>query len=275
MTPPWRSYVAIGDSFTEGLWDPYGDDLEDLAGWADRLAATLSRRRVAAGETPLAYANLAIRGRRLHRILDEQLPAALAMSPDLISIVGGGIDVLRLGADPDRLAARLDRAAARARATDADVLLATCMDTRNAGPLLSRTRARMALYSAHIGTIARRHGCFVLDQWGLHALDDPRMWSEDRIHLAPEGHHRLSQAALVGLGLEPDDAAWRAPLPVPDAVGHVQRMRSHGAWLRRDVAPWVGRGIRRVSTGDGRTAKRPDLTPIGSDDSATMVPPPR
>jgi len=272
VTPRWRSYVAIGDSFTEGLWDPYGDDLEDLAGWADRLAATLSQRRLAAGEAPLEYANLAIRGRRLRRIIDEQLPTAVAMSPDLISIVGGGIDVLRLGADADRLAAQLERAVIRARATGADVLLATCMDTRNAGVLLGVTRPRMALYSAHIATIAHRHGCFLLDQWGLHALDDPRMWSTDRIHLSPEGHHRISQAALVGLGLEPDDAAWRARLPAADAGGHVQRLRNRGTWLRRDVAPWVGRGIRQVSTGDDRMAKRPALTPVAPRTPAAGAP---
>lgn len=261
MTPRWRSFVAVGDSFTEGLWDPYSNDLEDLAGWADRLAATLSRRRVADGEEPLAYANLAIRGRRLRRIVDEQLPEALAMRPDLVSIVGGGIDILRLGADPDRLADLLERAVVRARATS-DVLLATCMDTRNAGPLLGITRPRMALYSAHINAIARRHGCYVLDQWGLRALDDPRMWSQDRIHLAPDGHHRLSQSALVALGLEPDDPHWRDPLPVADGVGSLQRLRVHGAWLRRDVAPWVGRGLRRISTGDGRTPKRPAMVPL-------------
>lgn len=277
MTPRWRSFVAIGDSFTEGLWDPYAGDIHDLAGWADRAALAMSRRRVEAGLEPLAYANLAIRGRRLRRILDEQLPAALEMSPDLVSIVGGGIDILRLGADPDHLAERLESSVVLTRATGADVLLATCMDTRNAGPLLGITRPRMALYSAHISSIARRHGCYVLDQWGLPALDDMRMWSDDRIHLSPEGHHRLSQAALVGLGLPPDDATYRELLPAADGVGHVQRWRSHGAWLRRDVAPWVGRGLRRASTGDGRSAKRPELQPLEIDlpGSATMVPPAR
>lgn len=257
--PRWTSYVAIGDSFTEGLWDTDPAHPDRCRGWADRLAATLSARRVAAGETPLRYANLAVRGRRLARILAEQLPPALAMRPDLVSVVGGGIDVLRLGADPDRLASMLEDAVVRARGAGCDVLLATCMDTRGAGPLLGATRTRMAVYTAHIGAIARRHGCYVLDQWGLAALSDLRMWAPDRIHLSPEGHHRLSQAALVGLGLEPDDAAWQQPLPAVETPPALERLRGHGAWLRRDVAPWVGRGIRGTSTGDARAPKRPRL----------------
>jgi len=265
VTPRWRSFVAVGDSFTEGLWDPYDSDLDDLAGWADRLAATLSRRRVAAGEDPLSYANLAIRGRRLARIVDEQLPHALAMTPDLISLVGGGIDILRLDADPDRLASILEEAVVATRASGADVLLATCMDTRGAGALLGSTRQRMAVYSAHIWTIARRHDCFVLDQWGLTALADPRMWAEDRIHLSGEGHHRLCQAALVGLGLEPDDPDWHEPLPTAETARRVDRIREHGLWLRRDVAPWVGRGLRGRSTGDDRSAKRPRLVAVVPD----------
>lgn len=268
MTPPWASFVAIGDSFTEGLWDPYpGSPVDihgftEIAGWADRLAMSLSRRRVSAGASPLGYANLAIRGRRLARIIDEQLPHALAISPDLVSIVGGGIDILRVGADPDQLAGLLEDSVVQARRAGAQVLLATCMDTRAGGPLLRATRPRMALYTANISSIARRHGCYVLDQWGLRALRDGRMWAHDRIHLSPEGHHRLAQAALVGLGLEPDDPQWREPLPAPGDVRTAERLRDHGVWLRRDVAPWVGRGLRRRSTGDGRTPKRPQLLAV-------------
>lgn len=264
MTPRWGSYVAIGDSFTEGLWDPHGRDLEDLAGWADRLSGSMSRRRSEAGEAPLRYANLAIRGRRLTRIIAEQLPPALSMRPDLISIVGGGIDVLRLGADPDQLAEMLEEAVVRAREAGSDVLLATCMDTRRGGPLLAAIRPRMATYSAHIGAIARRHGCFVLDQWGLRALQDDRMWAPDRIHLSPEGHHRLAQSALTALGLEPDDPDWQEPLPIADDAAALARLRAHGTWFRRDVLPWVGRGIRGTSTGDGRSPKRPHLTEVRS-----------
>lgn len=259
--PRWERFAAIGDSFTEGLWDHDGDP-EELHGWADRLASTLSERRVDAGLEPLRYANLAIRGRRMQRILHEQLDEALELGPDLVSIVGGGIDVLRLASDPDMLAQHLEAAVVRARAAGADVLLATCMDTRTAGLLLSAVRGRMALYNAHIWTIARLHGAFVLDQWGLRALADRRMWAHDRIHLSPEGHHRLSQGALAALGLALDDPRYLDLLPRAPRTTWQDRVRDDAAWLRRDVGPWALRGLRGRSTGDGRSAKRPELVPV-------------
>ena len=75
----YDSFVAFGDSFTEGL-----DDLRDdgsYRGWADLVAAEL------AGKTPgFRYANLAVRGRRLDRIRDEQLPRVEAMKPAMVGM---------------------------------------------------------------------------------------------------------------------------------------------------------------------------------------------
>ncbi len=96
----WRSYVAIGDSFTEGM-----NDLDDVTGefrgWADLVAARLAE------ETPeLTYANLAIRGRLFDNIVEEQVPPALRMQPDLISFAAGGNDALRRGFEPGRMIGR-------------------------------------------------------------------------------------------------------------------------------------------------------------------------
>src|SRR5690625_251166 len=193
---------------TEGLWDPYPipggtaaggaqaaaeagrelpvqDEEAPLRGWADRLAETLSERRIADGGAPLEYANLAVRGRLLGPILEAQLPAALEAGADLVSVVGGGNDLLRPNADPDRLGARLERGVRTAREAGADVLLATGTDTRRA-PLLAAIRPKVAVYNAHIWSIARRNGAYVVDVWGLRALQDWRMWAEDRIHRSEE-----------------------------------------------------------------------------------------
>ena len=251
---------------TEGLWDPYSSHGEDLRGWADRLAASLSARQVADGGARLEYANLAVRGRLLGPILDVQLPEALAAGPDLVSIVGGGNDLLRPNADPDRLAARLERGVRRAREAGAQVLLATGTDTRRA-PLLAAIRPKVAVYNAHIWSIARRTGADVVDVWGLRALQDWRMWAEDRIHLSPEGHHRVAQAALVGLGLAPDDPHWARPLPAAEPVPAREQWRTDAAWLRREVYPWARRHLRGRSSGDGRTAKRPEPVPLAVDET--------
>lgn len=261
MSVGWRRYIAVGDSMTEGLWDPYAEGGQELRGWADRLAAALSARQVADGGAQLEYANLAVRGRLLGSILEAQLPEALEAGADLVSVVGGGNDLLRPNADPDRLAARLERAVRTAREAGVHVLLATGTDPRRA-PLLGAIRPKVAVYNAHIWSIARRTGADVVDVWGLRALQDWRMWSEDRIHLSAEGHHRVAQAALVALSLAPDDPQWARPLPAAEPIPARDQWRTDAAWLRREVYPWARRHLRGRSSGDGRTAKRPVAGPL-------------
>lgn len=256
--------MAVGDSFTEGLWDVPGgepptvttalDPTLPVRGWADLLAAHLAER----ADEPVRYANLAIRGRLLKPILDQQVPAALELGPDLVSLVGGGNDMLRPTADPDTMAAELEEAVTALVATGADVLLATGMDAKDS-PVVRRTRARVAVFNSHIWSIARRHDVHVLDVWGMRSLRDWRMWAPDRIHLTTEGHRRVAQGALVALGLAPDDEAWDDPLaplpPVPRAV----RVRDDAEWFRSHAYPWATRRLRGRSSGDRRVPKRPEL----------------
>ena len=260
----WCRYVAIGDSFTEGLSDPDPHVEDGYVGWADRLARHLDAAAEAA-HLPFAYANLAVRGRTLSDIVGPQLDAALAMGPDLVSMVGGGNDLLRPSVDVDGLAARLEEAVVRIRATGADVLLATPTDTRSAG-LFKALRGRHAIHSANLFGIAQRHGCSVLDLWGLTALQDWRMWSEDRIHLTTEGHRRVALAALTALGHETDAEDWTAPLPPAGRAGRGDELRGHAEWVRTHAAPWVERRVRGTSSGDGRAAKRPELVSLRDPD---------
>ena len=77
-------YVALGDSFTEGVGDPHPTSPSGLRGWADHVAVALAQ-----ANPDLRYANLAVRGRRMNEILDEQLQAAIMMEPDLVTIYAG------------------------------------------------------------------------------------------------------------------------------------------------------------------------------------------
>lgn len=253
--PKWRKYVAIGDSFSEGLNDVDPDNPAQFRGWADMLAGRLAER----GAGDFHYANLAIRGRLIADITDNQLPAALELQPDLVSLVGGGNDILRPHVNPDLLALRIERAVIQIREAGADVLLATGMDTKDS-PIVSKTRKRTALLNANIWSIARRHGAHVLDLWGMRALRDWRMWGEDRIHLTTMGHERVCQAALVGLGLEPDSADWDVPLPPEPIPSRMQRWQSDAQWAKTHVFPWATRRLRGRSSGDEKVAKRPTWT---------------
>jgi lysophospholipase L1-like esterase len=252
-TTTWHRYIALGDSFTEGLSDPDPARPGEYRGWADRLAEHLS----AASDGEVEYANLAIRGRLLPQVIEEQVPVALEAGPDLVSLVAGGNDLLRPGGDPDAIAAVLEEAVVRLREAGADVLLATGTDPRQT-PIIRRIRGRVAVFNANVWSIAARHGAHVLDQWGSAWLQDFRMWDADRIHLTSEGHRRMALAAATALGVpvvEGDD--WRTPLPPVPPRPLRTAVGEEAAWVRGFVAPWVGRRLRGTSSGDGRTAKRP------------------
>lgn len=92
------SYVALGDSLTEGLCDGSRMPSGAYRGWADRLAELLAQS--GSSRHPLRYANLAVRSRRVRRLRTEQVPEALALRPALVSIlVGHRADLVALAAE--------------------------------------------------------------------------------------------------------------------------------------------------------------------------------
>ncbi|MGI8418275.1 MAG: SGNH/GDSL hydrolase family protein, partial [Nakamurella sp.] len=224
-------------------------------GWADRLADLLAER-----SPGLEYANLAVRGRLLPQITEQQVPEAIALGADLVSLVGGGNDVLRPGADPDALADRLEGAVALLRESGADVLLATGADPVKS-PLINLTRGKTATYNCSLWSVARRQGAFVVDLWGMKALQDRRMWAPDRIHLTAEGHRRVALQALEALGVGSGED-WAAPLPPAPVRVRREVVRDDAQWVREYVGPWVGRRLRGRSSGDAVQAKRPAAQPV-------------
>ena len=73
-------------------------------GWADRLAGHLAGNGRAALRQP-GHARQAA-----GEVVDEQVPAAVEMGPELVTIAAGGNDLLRAGADPDLLAVVFNQA---------------------------------------------------------------------------------------------------------------------------------------------------------------------
>jgi lysophospholipase L1-like esterase len=250
-----KSFVALGDSFTEGLGDPYEDGT--LQGWADRFA-----RELAATSAGLVYANFAIRGKLLRQVVTEQIPPAVALAPDLVSLAAGGNDLLRRKADPDDLAATFELAVASLRAAGSQVIVFTGFDPGHF-PVLRLIRGRAAAFNDRLRDIAQRHDCLHVDLWSMNVLADPRMWSADRLHLAAEGHRRVALRTCEVTGLAvPED--WRDPLPADDAAsrGWLSARRQDLRWAREYAGPWVQRRLRGVSSGDGMAAKRPELLPL-------------
>ncbi|MHA6760109.1 SGNH/GDSL hydrolase family protein [Streptacidiphilus sp. PAMC 29251] len=259
------SYVALGDSFTEGLNDPAPDG--GYAGWADRLAQLLAQRGAGDageqdgedGQPGFRYANLAVRGRLLDQIVAEQVPVVARMRPDLVSFTAGGNDMLRPGSDPDEVAERFEAAVVRLRESAGTVLICTGFDTRDT-PVLKHLRGRIATYNSHLRAIADRHDLAVADIWALRATRDRQAWSPDRLHLSSEGHRRVALLAARALGLPTEDP--EAPWPDAPAYTAAELRRENLHWAREHLLPWVGRRLRGESSGDHQEAKRPDLLPL-------------
>jgi lysophospholipase L1-like esterase len=246
---PWARYVAIGDSFTEGIGDPEPESPGGFRGWADRVAEVLAQ-----GTEDFAYANLAIRGRLLQQIIDEQVEPALELHPDLISISAGGNDIIRPGTDPDDISARLEGAVERLASSGATVVLFNGPDIGTT-PVLGRHRGKVAIYNENVRGIAQRHNAVVADMWSLRELKDPRMWAPDRLHFSPVGHHTVARMVLGALQVDNDLEPF-SPEPLPTSTWRRARVEDLG-WAREHLVPWVLRRMRHQSSGDNVTAKRP------------------
>jgi lysophospholipase L1-like esterase len=277
------SFVALGDSFTEGLGDPYagGTGVPGLGycawswrGWADRFA-----ERLAVGRPGLRYANLAVRGKMVGEVVTDQVPVAVAMAPDLVSIAAGGNDLLRPRADPDALADAFAAAVADLRAAGSEVLVFTGFDPR-AFPLVRLIRGKVAAYNMHLRAIADARDCYLVDLWSMRVLDDSREWSPDRLHLNSDGHRRVALRACEVMGVDVDED-WRDPLPprldedamlakaaksraarLSQTTDWLAARRLDARWAREYAVPWVGRRLRGVSSGDGIPPKRPEMLPL-------------
>jgi lysophospholipase L1-like esterase len=272
-THRYRSFVALGDSFTEGLQDDLGPEGRHR-GWADRVAAALAVHNdaLAAAEDRgrgVRYANLAVRGRLLDAVVREQLPVAEALAPDLVSFQAAGNDILRLRVDLPGVLARYEQAVGRLRVTGADVLLFTVVSrTGGSGRTADLLAARFGAFNAHVRDVAARHGCAVADLGAARALQDRRFWHEDRLHLGPTGHERVAAAALEALGLTGDillggpPGWWRDPLPVRPPAGRRRDLVDDVRWVHRHFLPWVSRRLRGVSSGDGLSPKHVELVDV-------------
>jgi lysophospholipase L1-like esterase len=254
--PPtsYRRFVALGDSQTEGL-----NDLDEAGvprGWADNLAL-----RLASTTSPgLTYANLAVRRVRAAHVREVQLPAALALEPDLATVAVGMNDVLRHDFDLAAVLADIEHTVATLRATGCTVAMMTFPDIGAMIPMLRRLRRREEALNDGVRVIAARYDAPLLDIYPLAICGDPTMWSHDRIHGSADGHRRIGEAMAELLGVPGVDPDWSLPArPTPAGVRALTRDLW---WAGSFVSPWLVGQFRRTRTkAEAARAKRPELLP--------------
>ncbi|MGO3528635.1 SGNH/GDSL hydrolase family protein [Glutamicibacter arilaitensis] len=252
-----KKFVALGDSFTEGVGDVDSTRPSQMRGWADRVAEVLC------AEGDWEYANLAVRGKKIGQVINQQLDQALALSPDLVTIYAGGNDILRPKADLDALMRGYEGMVRRFAEAGSEIVLFTGFDTVES-PLFSKTRPRTAIYNEKVREIADQHGAVIADYWRWREFSDIRYWAVDRLHMNELGHALMAAKVLDVLGTQGiTDENWSSKIQQPSLPDFAvnsrgEKLRQELGWAKEHLAPWVKRRLTGTSSGDSLSAKYPD-----------------
>lgn len=227
--------VALGDSLTEGVGDPVDGGWR---GWAELLADGIA----AGPEESVEFTNLAVSVAQTRDVLEQQMPAALALRPDLVSVVIGVNDTLRCTFDIRAVAERLDTVYA-AFTRQGAVLLTACLPDPGAmlglpGALARPLARRQRAVNRVVHALSHRYEAVHLHAAEGDWIMDRAMWSADRLHPGERGHRQLAvrfHALLAQAGL----ATGPAPSPEP---GFAAPTRSASLlWLATAGTGWVAR----------------------------------
>lgn len=243
-------YVALGDSFTEGVGDPSQHLPNGVRGWADRVAEALAR------DTPgWEYANLAIRSKRLRHIIAEQLETAVAMKPTLITLYAGGNDVMDLGTRIPDILAQYELLVARLAQTGATLVLFTGYDVE-VSPLLGPLRRKNHAYNDGVRGLATKYGTVLVDYAAFAAYTNPRLWGPDRLHMSKAGHKYLASQLLDQLDV-PHGIAFKHKDRRP-GPGAREWARNQYVWVTDWVLPLAARKVRGTTLGDDLSPRWPE-----------------
>ena len=252
----YNRFVICGDSYSEGMSDELVDG--QYRGWGDRVADGLAKK-----SPTFTYANLAVRGKLLPQVIEDQLPIALTYvtGPDtLISFHAGANDALRPGFDPALAKERYQGAVRRLAASGATIMLFTVLeDTGNSGRGSKLWQERFGTFNKAVREVAAEVGAIIVDANQERFFSDKRFLAFDRLHLNAMGHSRCADAVLEKLGYE-FDPGWRTPLPPATPTPWIKERAVGVMWFFVFALPWIIRRLRGRSSGDGRACKYP--TPI-------------
>ena len=249
------TFIATGDSLTEGLSDRYANG--HYRGWADRVADELTKH-----EPTFSYANLAVRGKLIEEVVAEQVPKAAKLAGSensLLSFHAGANNVLRANYNSSEVFSNYHSAVRRLTETGSKVLVFTVREIAEPkNPVEILWNKRFGEFNRNVFEVANKFSAKVMDANSQEVFGDPRMLAADRLHLSSEGHRRVAAAVLTELNY-PHDQDWLDPLPALNPLPTPLRVATTALWGMVFVGPWIIRRLTGKSSGDDRIAKYPDL----------------
>ena len=247
----YTRFIALGDSMTEGMTDEVVDG--KYRGWADRVADVIAKT-----DPSFTYMNLAIRGKLLKQVVEDQIPTALKYiegKQTIVSFHAGANDVLRPNYNPGISFAEYEKGVKQLTDAGATVMLFTVVDKVDGkGKTAELWHQRFSNFNENVRMVAAKYPSILFEAKKAEFLNDRRFLAFDRLHMNPEGHRRLANAVLEGLDYE-YDRNWRIPLPPAKKKNKIIKVAIDLAWIAIFLLPWIWRRIRGKSSGDGRSAK--------------------
>ncbi len=247
----YTRFIALGDSFTEGMQDEKVND--QYRGWADRVAEAL------ASQTPgFTYLNLAVRGKLVGQVIDDQIPVALKWiegPSTLVSFHAGANDLLRPSYDLNVVLPRYREAIKVIAATGCQLMVFTAIErVAKSGKMQEIWVERFSAFNKNVREMAAQYNAIVLEATNDPDIGGRRFLDKDRLHLNSAGHHRVAQGVLQKIG-GPHDPHWREDLPPLPRRSFFAKVYDDVRWFLTFLIPWMSRRIRGVSSGDGRSPK--------------------
>lgn len=188
--PTIRRYVALGDSLSEGYSDWGRGDRS--TGFASLLAGLLR-----ANSPQLEFTNLGVSGARVVDVLRNQTGRAIALAPDLVTLVVGSNDVP--ATPPAQFRRDYFDLAGRLRAGASGILLIANLP--NVIHLLPAHYAsfrpvivaRLAELNQIIADAAAAHAALLVDLHSSSEVEDPRNLSADGLHPNARGYRAMAR----------------------------------------------------------------------------------
>ena len=247
----FNRYIALGDSMTEGMTDEVING--KYRGWADRIADVMAKQN-----PQFTYMNLAIRGKLIQQVIDDQLPQItpyVTGKDTLVSFHAGANDVIRPNYNPAVTLPLYIEAAKKVAATGCTLMLFTVMEKPTSDGKTGKIwESRFHEFNKIVRHTAELTGAVLIDWNVAPFLSDIRFLADDRLHINAQGHYRVSQGVLEKLGL-PFDSTWKTPLPPAQKTTLLKKAISDVRWIFTFVLPWIWRRARGKSSGDGRSSK--------------------
>lgn len=204
-----QRYVALGDSLSAGVSD-WGQG--DLAHGFTALLADLLRQSA----PTLHFTNLGVGGARTADVLHGQVGPALALQPDLVTLIVGANDLP--GTPTPAFQREYSDLVGRLRmGVSGLVLVANIPEMAQLLPEQYATyrfalRERVRQFNQMIADITSAHGVALVDLYSSQAAHDPRNLSSDGVHPNRRGYRELARAFVTTL----NRAGYDLPLPEVD-----------------------------------------------------------